>query len=203
MTAISTPVSGAGDERRRPGRPRSAECDEAILEAAVHLFAEGGLDGLTVEGVAARAGVGKATIYRRYPCKIDLVVAASRAFAIDGDAVPDTGDTRADLRVLVDQLIAMLTDTPLGRVIPVIVADRTRVPELALAHREIVEEKRARHRAVVSRGIARGDLRADVDVEAVVDAYVGPIFYRFLVSDAPLDDAYADSLVDTVLRAFS
>jgi hypothetical protein len=100
-------------------------------------------------------------------------------------------------------LIAMLKDTPLGRVIPVIVADRVRVPELAQAHREIVEEKRARHRAVVSRGIARGDLRADVDVDAVVDAYVGPVFYRFLVSDAPLDDAYADSLVDTVLRAFS
>jgi AcrR family transcriptional regulator len=203
MTTVSTTVSGAGDEPRRPGRPRSAECDEAILEAAVQLFAEGGLDGLTVEGVAARAGVGKATIYRRYPCKIDLVVAASRAFAIDGDAAPDTGDTRADLRVLVDQLIAMLTDTPLGRVIPVIVADRMRVPELAEAHREIVEEKRARHRAVVSCGIARGDLRADVDVDAVVDAYVGPIFYRFLVSDAPLDDAYAGSLVDTVLRAFS
>jgi AcrR family transcriptional regulator len=203
MTAVSTSVSGTGDESRRPGRPRSAECDEAILEAAVHLFAEGGFDGLTVEGVAARAGVGKATIYRRYPGKIDLVVAASRAFAIDGDAAPDTGDTRTDLRVLVDQLIAMLTDTPLGRVIPVIVADRMRVPELAQAHREIVEEKRARHRAVVSRGIARGDLRADVDVDAVVDAYVGPIFYRFLVSDAPLDDAYADSLVDTVLRAFS
>jgi AcrR family transcriptional regulator len=203
MTAVTNTVSSTGDEPRRPGRPRSTVCDEAILEAAVHLFAEGGFDGLTVEGVAARAGVGKATIYRRYPCKIDLVVAASRVFAIDGDAAPDTGSTRADLRVLVDQLITMLFDTPLGRVIPVIVADRMRVPELAQAHREIVEEKRACHRAVVCRGIARGDLRADADVEAVIDAYVGPIFYRFLVSDAPLDDAFADSLVDTVLRAFS
>jgi AcrR family transcriptional regulator len=203
MTTVSNTVSNTGDEPRRPGRPRSAVCDEAILEAAVHLFAEGGLDGLTVEGVAARAGVGKATIYRRYPCKIDLVVAASRAFAIDADTVPDTGDTRADLRLLVDQLIAMLTETPLGRAIPVMVADRTHVPALAQAHAEIVEEKRARHRAIVCRGIARGDLRAGVDVEAVIDAYVGPIFYRFLVSDAPLDDAFAEALVDTVLRAFS
>jgi AcrR family transcriptional regulator len=190
-------------EARRPGRPRSAEADQAILDAAVELFAEVGLDGLTVEGVAARAGVGKATIYRRYPCKIDLVIAASRSFAFDGALHPDLGSTRADLRALVDWLISMLTSTALGRAMPRMVADRARVAELADAHREIVREKRACHREVVLRGIARGDLRADADPEAVIDAYVGPIFYRFLISDAPLDDAFAGALVDTVLRAFS
>jgi AcrR family transcriptional regulator len=188
---------------RRPGRPRSAEADEAILDAAVELFAEVGLDGLTVEGVAARAGVGKATIYRRYPCKIDLVIAASRSFAFGGAVHPDLGSTRADLRALVDWLVNMLTTTALGRAMPRMVADRARVPELADAHREIVREKRACHREVVLRGVARGDLRADVDPEAVIDAYVGPIFYRFLISDDPLDDAFADALVDSVLRAFS
>ena len=116
-------------EARRPGRPRSAEADLAILEAAVDLFAEGGFDGLTVEGVAARANVGKATIYRRYPCKVDLVIAASRSFALDGDDLPpDTGDTRADLHALVEWLIAMVTTTPIGRALPMMVADRTRVP---------------------------------------------------------------------------
>jgi AcrR family transcriptional regulator len=191
-------------EARRPGRPRSAEADEAILEAAVDIFAECGLDGLTVEGVAARANVGKATIYRRYPGKVDLVIAASNSFALDGDDVlPDTGSTRADLRALVDWLIAMLLETPLGRALPMMVADRARVPELAEAHRALVEEKRARHREVLRRAVARGDLRAHVDLEVVIDAYVGPIFYRFLISDAPLDDAFADTLVDTVVRAFS
>ena len=137
-------------DARRPGRPRSAEADEAILEAAVDLFAEGGFDGLTVEGVAARANVGKATIYRRYPCKVDLVIAASRSFALDGDDLPpDTGDTRGDLRALVDWLIAMLTTTPIGRALPMMVADRARVPELAEAHRALVDEKRARHRDVL------------------------------------------------------
>ena len=188
---------------RRPGRPRSPEADEAILEAAVDLFAEGGLDGLTVEGVAARAGVGKATIYRRYPCKVDLVIAASRSFVLDGDDCPDTGSTRGDVRALVDGLVTMLTSTALGRALPVMVADRARVPELAEAHREMVAEKRARHRDAVLRGIARGDFCADADPEAVIDAYVGPIFYRFLISDAPLDDAFADALVDSVLRAFA
>jgi len=196
-------ATDADTDARRPGRPRSPECDEAILEAAVELFAEGGLDGLTVEGVAARAGVGKATIYRRYPCKVDLVVAAPRSVAIDGSPRPDTGTTRGDLRALVEWLILMLTTTALGRAMPMMVADRARVSELADAHREIVREKRACHREVVLRGVARGDLRDDVDPEAVIDAYVGPIFYRFLISDAPLDDAFAEALVDAVLRAFS
>ena len=188
---------------RPPGRPRSVEVDQAILEAAVELFAEGGLDGLTVEGVAARANVGKATIYRRYPGKVDLVIAASRSFTVDGeDAPPDTGSTRGDLRALVDWLIAMLTTTPLGRALPMMVADRARVPELAEAHRELIAEKRARHRKVLQRAVDRGDLRADADLELVIDSYIGPIFYRFLISDAPLDDAFADELVEHVLRAF-
>jgi AcrR family transcriptional regulator len=190
------------EEARRPGRPRSVEADEAILEAAVDLFAAGGLDGLTVEGVAARAGVGKATVYRRYPCKVDLVIAASRCFAF-GDEQPDTGTTRGDMRAMVVGLIERLTTTALGRALPMMVADRARVPELAEAHRAIVSEKRAFHRQVVQRGIARGDLRPDVDPEAVIDAYVGPVFYRFLISDAPLDDEFADALVDAVLRAYS
>src|SRR5438132_7533609 len=104
-------------EARRPGRPRSAEADEAILEAAVDLFAEVGLEGLTVEGVAARAGVGKATIYRRYPGKVDIVVAAARRFTEGPVEAPDTGTTRGDLRELVDGLVRLLTKTPLGRVL--------------------------------------------------------------------------------------
>ena len=187
---------------RPPGRPRRVEVDQAILEAAVELFAEGGLDGLTVEGVAARANVGKATIYRRYPGKVDLVIAASRSFTVDGGDAPDTGTTRGDLRALVDWLVAMLTTTPLGRALPMMVADRARVPELAEAHRALIAEKRARHRGVLQRGVDRGDLRADADLELVIDSYVGPIFYRFLISDAPLDDAFADELVEHVLRAF-
>ena len=171
-------------EARRPGRPRSAEADEAILEAAVELFAEVGLEGLTIEGVAARAGVGKATIYRRYPCKVDLVVAAARCFTQGPVLPPDTGSTRGDLRELVDGLIEILTTTPLGRVLPILVAARTRVAELDRAYADIVAEKRARSMIVVRRAIERGDLRADVDPELVIDSYVSPIFYRFLITNA-------------------
>jgi AcrR family transcriptional regulator len=189
-------------ETRRPGRPRSTRADDAILEAAVEIFAEVGLEGLTVEGVAARAGVGKATIYRRYPGKVDLVVAAVRCFTQPRLAPPDTGTTRGDLAALVDGLIAMLTTTPLGRALPTLVATRTRVPELDRTYTDIVGEKRARSAVVIRRGIERGDLRADVDPEIVIDCYVSPIFYRFLVSDAPLDAAFAAGIVDATMRAF-
>ena len=189
-------------EARRPGRPRSTEADDAILEAAVEIFAEVGLAGLTVEGVAARAGVGKATIYRRYPGKVDLVVAATRCFTQPQQAPPDTGTTRGDLAALVDGLITMLTTTPLGRALPTLVAARTRVPELDLAYSEIVAEKRARSAVVIRRAIERGDLRADVDPEIVIDCYVSPIFYRFLITSAPLDVAFASEIVDATMRAF-
>jgi AcrR family transcriptional regulator len=189
-------------ETRRPGRPRSPEADEAILGAAVELFAEIGLEGMTVEGVAARAGVGKATIYRRYPCKVDLVVAAVRCYTQGPELPPDTGSTRDDLRALVDGLITILTTTPLGRVLPILVAARTRVAELDRAYADIVAEKRARHTTVVRRAIARGDLRPDVDPELVIDCSVSPVFYRFLITNAPLDAAFAEAVVDATLLAF-
>ena len=197
MTSIQTDT-----ETRRPGRPRSTQADDAILEAAVEIFAEVGLEGLTVEGVAARAGVGKATIYRRYPGKVDLVVAATRCFTQPRQAPPDTGTTRGDFAALVDGLIAMLTTTPLGRALPTLLAARTRVPELDDAYLEIVAAKRARSAVVIRRGMDRGDLRTDVDPEIVIDCYVSPIFYRFLITDAPLDAAFAAEIVDMTMRAF-
>jgi len=187
---------------QKAGRPRSVEADEAILAATIELFAEAGYEGLSVEAVAARAGVGKATVYRRYPGKADLVAAACRAYADVGRPAPDTGSFAGDARVLVDTVVAMLTSTPVGSIIPMLVADRARVPELEEEQRAIVREKRRRHRDVVERAIAHGEIRSDVDPELVVDALVAPVFYRFLVSRAPLDAAFVDDLVDAVVRAF-
>ena len=188
--------------RRAPGRPRSLEADEAILEAAVDVFAEVGLAALTMEGVAARAGVSKNTLYRRYPNKLELVVSAVRCYTKVGAPPPDTGTTRDDLRAIVDDLVAIVTDTPMGRMLPILVAVRTRVSELDVAYSEIVADKRARSMTIVRRGVDRGDLRADVDLEAVVDALVSPIFYRFLVTSAPLAARFREGVVESVLRAF-
>ncbi len=197
MTAASAEV------RRPPGRPRSAEADEAILDATLELFADAGLEGLTVEGVATRAGVGKATVYRRYPGKLELVVASLRAAADAASPPPDTGTIRSDLRELVDTLIGRLTRTAVGRAMPMLVAEAARVPELAAEHQAIVREKRGRVRAVVERAAARGDLREGVDADLVVDACVGPVFYRFLVTRAPLDARFVSAHVESVLRAFA
>jgi AcrR family transcriptional regulator len=188
--------------RRAPGRPRSPAADEAILEAAVDLFSEMGLNALTIEGVAARAGVGKNTIYRRYPTKLDLVVSAVRCYTSVGQPPPDTGSTEGDVRALVDGLAAILTDTPLGRMLPILIATRTRVPELEAAYHEVVLEKRSRSAEVVRRAIERGDFRPDVDVELVVDFFSSTTLYRFLVSKAPLDEPFLASVVDAVMRAF-
>jgi AcrR family transcriptional regulator len=188
--------------QRAPGRPRSTVADEAILEAAVDVFAAVGLEGLTMEGVAARAGVAKNTVYRRYANKLDLVVSAVRRYTDVGAPPPDTGTTRGDVRALVDGLVAILTETPVGRMLPTLVAVRTRVPELDAAYAEIVAEKRARSAVVVRRAVERGDFRSDVDLDVVVDAFVSGAFYRFLVTRAPLDAAFTDAVVDSALRAF-
>ena len=189
--------------RRPPGRPRSLEADEAILEAAVDVFAEVGLEALTMEGVAARAGVSKNTVYRRYRNKLDLVVSAVRCYTNVGAPPPDTGTTRGDVHALVDDLVAIVTATPMGRMLPILVAARTHTPELDVAYAEIVADKRERSAAVVRRGIERGDFCADVDLDAVVDAFVSPVFYRFLVTNAPLDEAFRNAVVDSTMRAFS
>ena len=196
-----TGVEAAVESRRR-GRPRSTEADEAILAAAFAVFAECGFDGMTVEGVAARAGVGKGTIYRRYDNKLDLVIAASQYFAQEREALPDTGTIEGDLRVLVDRLIAVFTSSPVGTALPMLIAERRRIPELAASHDEITAKKRERNRTVIRRAIDRGALRADADPELVIDAYVSPVLYRFLVTDLPLDAKFAANVVQTVVQAF-
>jgi AcrR family transcriptional regulator len=195
-------MAAADVETRRRGRPRSAEADDAILTSAFAVFAECGFDGMTVEGVAARAGVGKGTIYRRYPNKLDLVIAASTYFAQEREPSPDSGSIAADLRVLIDRHIAVFTNSPVGTALPMMIAERKRLPELAAAHDEITACKRERYRAVIRRAVARGELRADADPELVIDMFASAVLYRFLVTDLPLDPPFAESVVDTVLHAF-
>jgi AcrR family transcriptional regulator len=184
---------------RRPGRPRSATADQAILDAALELFVEAGLEGLAVEQVAARAGVGKATIYRRYPGKIDLVIAAARCLTSSVAAVPDTGTADGDLRAIARGLVHLLTQTMAGQAVAQVVAEVQRNGDLRRAHAEFVTGRRAGTIAAVKRGIERGELRADTDAELVADLLAGPIFYRHLVSGGRLDPAFADRLVEAVL----
>lgn len=191
------------EPERRVGRPRSPEVDEAILDAAVEAFVDHGLDGLSVDDVAARAGVGKATIYRRYACKVDLVIAAARRCCEQQPLVAETGDLETDLRAVAHALIDMLDRSIAGRAIPRMVAESSRQPEMRDAQRDFVGGRRAHTVALVERAVERGELRADTDAAVLVDMVSGPLFYRHLVTGEPVDDAYVDELVDSVLRAFA
>jgi AcrR family transcriptional regulator len=190
---------GAVVAARPPGRPRSATADEAILEATVALYGDHGFDGLSMDGVAARAGVSKATIYRRYSSKVDLVMAAAARLAEREHPAVDRGTVRGDLCAHVRALVRMLTTTDVGRCLPTMVADKKRSAELAEAHDRFSAARRVPVVAAVRRGVERGELRTDTDAELVADLIAGPVFYSYLVSGRLLDNAYATRLVDAVL----
>ncbi len=197
---MTVAVETVAEKRPGPGRPRSAECDVAILDAALELFAEVGFEGFTVESVATRAGVGKATIYRRYANKEELVIAAARSLSVVVAPAPDTGTFAGDLRESARGLVHLLTDTIAGTAVRQLVAELDRNEELRVAHGEFLTGRRAQMAAAVGRGVARGELPARTDPELVADLVAGPIFYRHLVLCGRLDRRYADALVARVLE---
>jgi AcrR family transcriptional regulator len=174
--------------------------DAAILEATRELLIEQGVHGLTVEGVAARAGVAKTTIYRRYRSKHELAVAVLFDMVQQVVAVEDLGDTRAELITLVNGAVRVLESTLMGRVMRGLVSDFATDPDLGEAFREqIVSVRIAEVRRLVDRGIERGDLAPEADYELVHELLFGPVYYRLLLSGAPLDAELAERIVDAVL----
>ena len=191
------------DGRGPTGRPRSPEADDAILAAAVELFAEVGFDGLSIEHVARRAGVAKSTVYRRYPGKSELVADAMDALAAGRVVDPDTGSVRDDLVAIVGQIHATLTETDVGRALPSTLVAAAHHEEFTELHRRFVRHKRQPSLGAVRRGVERGELEAGADPELVVDLLVGPLFYRLFVSRAGVDEGWVETVVDRVLGAFA
>ena len=186
-------------EGARPGRPRSAEADRAIDAAALDLFAECGFDGVTIEAVAQRAGVARSTVYRRYPCKTDLLVDAAARLTDEVRSVPDTGTIEGDLLEVGRQLRHMLTATQVGRTVPAAIAAAARHPELATAHRAMVRQRRGEFKVVIARAVERGELPTDVDPDLLLDLVLAPLFYRVLLSGEPFTDRHLRRLVRTAV----
>ena len=185
---------------RAPGRPRDPQVDRAILTATLELLGEDGFDGLSIEAVAARAGVGKTTVYRRWPSKIPLVVDALTAMkAPTVSAIPDDMPTREAL------LRAMSGFTKphegsAARVLAGLVDAMSRNEELAEAVRTVLVAERERGLvAVIERGKARGEIRADVDARVMVDLLGGPVVLRRLITGQPVNQRLAHAIVDLVL----
>jgi AcrR family transcriptional regulator len=185
---------------RAPGRPRSERAEAAILAATLTLLGEVGFSGLTVDGIAARAGVGKATIYRHWPGKAHVVVDALRAHLPPVPAA-GSGDLRSDVLAILYFLADGLTSSPLGRVLPSLVEAAERDPVLEALFRDFGRERRSAMQAALTRAAERGELRPDLDPDIVADLLAGPVFARRLIQRAPVTRGYVEALVDTLLPA--
>jgi AcrR family transcriptional regulator len=178
--------------------------EKAILDATRELLADVGVRGLTIEGVAARAGVAKTTIYRRWRSRDDLALAVLLEMVAKVTAVPDLGDTRAELTKFVNGAVDILGKSLMGRVMQGLVSELATNPELAKSFRDqVVAARLAEVRRTVDRGIERGDLRADTDYELAHELLFGPVYYRLLLSGGTLDGKLAPRIVDAFLRAFA
>jgi AcrR family transcriptional regulator len=189
--------------KRRPGRPVEARPRQAAIEATLELVAEHGLIGLTTNAVAERAGISKATMYRRWRSKEELLVDAVDAL-VSEISVPDTGSTREDLFALMTSAVEVYSGSVEAGVMPSLVDAMSRDPELARAVREgFLAGRRSALRVVLERGVARGDLRADIDAELALDVLGGPLFYRLLVTGGPIDERLATGVAELILRGFA
>ncbi|MFE9705393.1 TetR/AcrR family transcriptional regulator [Streptomyces sp. NPDC005930] len=190
------------DHSRRKERSR-----QAILAATRALVAEEPYEKVTVEAIAAAAGVGKQTIYRRWPSKSAVVFAALLALSEDTDGqsvtLPDTGDLGTDLKLVMRATVEEFTDPAFDRLIRAVNTEISNDAALAAEYRQklagpLDEAKRTRLRSAQE----AGQLHVDADLDLVLEVLYAPLFQRWLHRSGPLTAAYADSLVDAALRAF-
>jgi AcrR family transcriptional regulator len=173
MTAIVGSVS-VDPDRKGPGRPRSARVDEAIIEAVLDLLVEGvTAEALSIEAVAAKAGVGKATIYRRWVNKDALLVDA--VAALKGPLPEIEGVSVRDDLVTLLRPVGRQSMTRVSSVLPCLISELMRSPTLHDCYQKVIEPRRELMREVLRRGIATGELRADLDLEVVMAMLVGPM----------------------------
>ncbi len=166
-------------------------------------MAEHGVHALRMDDVAERAGVGKATIYRRHRSKDQLVTDAVGGLVSDIE-VPDSGSTSTDLLALMLDAVELYTASIAARLMPTVVDEMSRNADFAAVARDrFLTGRRAALRAVFDRGIERGDLRRDLDVELALDVLGGPLFYRLLVTGGPIDERLAENTVELILRGFA
>jgi AcrR family transcriptional regulator len=189
----------ARDAVRRPGRPRSERAEQAILDATIEAVAENGIDGVHCEDVAARAGVGKATLYRRWPGKEDLLIAA---FAAMKRPMPEPrGESvRDDLIALLSVIAADADDPRYAQQYALLHGAGERYPRLVARYREkVVEPRRELVRSVLRRGIETGELRSGIDVEVAMLLLTGAVMARGKHDPTPAAPGFVDQAVDELL----
>jgi AcrR family transcriptional regulator len=198
---VAMPVDGAPTQPSITAqqRRRNARAHQSILDATSELLGEVGYTALTIEGVAARAGVGKATVYRWWPTKGALVIEALSAALPPPDPI-ETGDLRQDLLTAIRRVVQTFARSPEGAVIPALAADLIGDPVMAEQFRaQIIRPRRSVVVDLLRLAARRGELPPDVDTELLLDVYAGAVFYRVLVSGEPVTDSLAEQLVGLLL----
>src|SRR6202051_982940 len=188
-------------DKRPPGRPRCEESKQSILRSTLKLLKQdGGFPELTIEAIAADAGVGKTTVYRWWPTKAALVADAFSASADNELRFPDTGNVRSDMSLQMRRLIRILSSDR-GKIVAALLAGGQSDEELIEAFRErFLWPRRRQAYQTLQRGIDRGELPADSDLDLILDALYGPIYMRFLIRHAKLDESFADEICGLVIK---
>ncbi|MFY9951374.1 MAG: TetR/AcrR family transcriptional regulator [Candidatus Sulfotelmatobacter sp.] len=192
--------NGEGNGRKRPpGRPRSEEARQSILQSTLQLLAEKGFSELTIEAVAARANVGKATVYRWWPDKGALIADAFASSATRKLHFPDTGSVRSDMNQQMRQLIKVFRSRR-GRIVSAMLGAGQSDHNLIAAFRErFMKPRRQEAYATLRRGISRGQLKKNVDMDLLLDSLYGPIYMRFLLRHDKLTPEFVDGLCELTL----
>jgi AcrR family transcriptional regulator len=190
---------GGGRHKRSRGRPRSEEARVAILRSTLKLLAENGFSGLSIEAVAARANVGKATVYRWWPNKAALITDAFASSTGRKLHFPDTGSVFTDINQQMREVVKIFRSRR-GRILSAILAAGQSDGGVIAAFRErFMRPRRQEAYATLRRGIQRGELRQDVDMDLLLDSLYGPIYMRFLIRHDKLTSSFVDSLCQLVL----
>ena len=191
--------TGAAPGQRRPGRPRSERAERAIIDAALSLFAESGPEGLCIEQVAARAGVGKATIYRRWPGKEDLLLDAIGTLQAPLPQPPGLS-VREDLVMVLSAMRDSIADPRRAREFALLLGEGAKYPRLMARYVEtMLEPRREVIRSVLRRGVASGELRAGTDIEAALFKLTGAVIARGKYDPGSMPPRYVERVVDELL----
>ncbi|MGW6581333.1 TetR/AcrR family transcriptional regulator [Streptomyces globisporus] len=188
--------------RRGPGRPRQEHVTQAVLDAVVELVSESGMGALTMDAVAARAGVSKPAVYRRWSTKQDLVIAAAES-RIGPLEVADLGDFRAELRAVLSARMETYRQPGVDRLLAGVIGAAAEEGAVRAGFGAYATRVTGETRHVLERGIARGDVRPDIDVDATVTLVASPLIFRLVAEQRLPDEALVASVVDLIGRAIA
>lgn len=186
-------------ERPHTGRRRNEASRQAILDASLRLLGESAGAPVTIDAIAKEAGVGKQTVYRWWPSKGAVLLDALTERSALQVPTPDSGSVRADLLAIIESTFRGAQSDSTAPALRTLVREAAHDPHLAELLRTFTAQRRAAVRTVLERGRERGELRADADLELLVDQFYGVFWYRFVLGHAPLDDRVAERLTDSIL----